>query len=179
MKNFKVSPLVCQFGSTFGFFRYRRRKYLEVLLLFLSLRYVADLGRSRLVFSSDYNPHTDRSTFLTILTILKYYDSYLANLKYWCKSSRSSIFTSSKKLKRTKKYASLEYFQLCETFFSKIFLRSQKGPPFEFSHILQLNLCQSIPKGPPSTLFGTMRVFFKEFFSKIQSFFPKKTFCAF
>ena len=31
--------------------------------IFLSLRYGADLGRSRLVFSSDYNPHTDRSTF--------------------------------------------------------------------------------------------------------------------
>ena len=29
----------------------------------LSLRYSADFGRSRLVFSSDYNPHTDRSTF--------------------------------------------------------------------------------------------------------------------
>ena len=50
MKNFKVSPLVCQFGSTFEFFRYRRREYLEVLLLFLSFRYGADLGRSRLVF---------------------------------------------------------------------------------------------------------------------------------
>ena len=59
--------------------------------VFLSLRYGADLGRSRLVFSSDYNPHTDRSTFLTILTILKSYNPYLANLKYL----RSSIFTSS------------------------------------------------------------------------------------
>ena len=47
--------------------------------MFSSLRYGADLGRSRLVFSSDYNPHTDRSTFLTIL---KSYNSYLANLKY-------------------------------------------------------------------------------------------------
>ena len=49
MKNLKVSPLVRQFGSTFGFFRYRRREYFEVLLLFLSFRYGADLGRSRLV----------------------------------------------------------------------------------------------------------------------------------
>ena len=53
MKNLKVSPLLRQFGSTFGFFRYRRREYFdthfEVLLLFLSLRYGADLGRSRLV----------------------------------------------------------------------------------------------------------------------------------
>ena len=39
-------------------------------------------------FSSDYNPHTDRSTFLTNLTILKSYNSYLANLKYWRKCRR-------------------------------------------------------------------------------------------
>ena len=90
------------------------------------------------LFSSDYNPHTDRSTSLTILTILKSYNSYLANSKYWRKSLRSSIFTSSKKLKGT---PSLEYFRLCETFFSKKFLMSQKGPPFEFSHILRLNVC--------------------------------------
>ena len=49
------------------------------VLRFLSLRYGADFRRSRLV-SSDYNPHTDRSTFLTILTILNSYNSYLANL---------------------------------------------------------------------------------------------------
>ena len=52
----------------------------KMVLRFLSLRYGADFRRSRLVFSSDYNPHTDRSTFLTILTILKSYNSYLANL---------------------------------------------------------------------------------------------------
>ena len=48
---------------------------------------------------------THRSTFLTNLTILKSYNSYLANLKYWRKSLRSSIFTSSKKLKGTKGYS--------------------------------------------------------------------------
>ena len=54
MKNFKVSPLVRQFGSTFGFFRYRRRKYFEVLLLFLSLRYGADLGVPGLFKSNSF-----------------------------------------------------------------------------------------------------------------------------
>ena len=90
------------------------------VLRFLSLRYGADFRRSRLV-SSDYNPHTDRSTFLTILTILKSYNSYLANLKYWRKSLRSSIFTSSKKLKGPKGTPSLEYFRRCEIFFRKNF----------------------------------------------------------
>ena len=61
-------------------------------------------------FSSFYNPHTDRSTFLTILTILKSYNSYLANLKYWRKSLQNSLFTSSKKLKGTKGYALLRVF---------------------------------------------------------------------
>ena len=37
----------------------------------MSLRYGDDLGRSRLVFSSDYNSHTDRSTFYFLETILK------------------------------------------------------------------------------------------------------------
>ena len=75
MKNFEVSPLVCQFGSTFGFFRYRRREYLEVLLLFLSLRYGADLGRSRLVFfrlqSSHWSVHFSYNSYnLKILQFL-------------------------------------------------------------------------------------------------------------
>ena len=77
------------------------------VLRFLSLRYGADFRRSRLV-SSDYNPHTDRSTSLTILTSLKSYysyKSYLANLKYWRKSLQSSIFTSSKNFKGTKGYS--------------------------------------------------------------------------
>ena len=41
------------------------------VLRFLSLRYGADFRRSRLVSSSDYNPHTDRSTFKVLETILK------------------------------------------------------------------------------------------------------------
>ena len=51
MKNLKASPLAHQFGPTLGFFGSCRREYFdtEVLLLFLSLRYGADLGRSRLV----------------------------------------------------------------------------------------------------------------------------------
>ena len=54
MKNFKVSPLARQFALTFGFFGSCGREYFEVLLQ-LSLRYGADLGRSRLVyFSSVY-----------------------------------------------------------------------------------------------------------------------------
>ena len=46
-------PLARQSGPTFGFLGCFRREYFdtEVLLLFLSLRYGADMGRSRLVFT--------------------------------------------------------------------------------------------------------------------------------
>ena len=144
MKNLKVFHLVRQFGSTFGFFRYRRREYFDTLksfCCFWALDMAPTWAVPGLFFSSDYNPHTDRSTFLTILTILKSYNCYLANLKYWRKSLRSSIFTSSKKLKGTKGYALLRVFSaLWDFFFEKIFNVS-KRPLFEFSHVLQLNVC--------------------------------------
>ena len=119
------------------------------VLRFLSLRYGADFRRSRLVFSSDYNPHTDRSTFLTILTILKSYNSYLANLKYWRKSLRSSIFSSSKKLKGTKGYL----------FFRKIFNVSKGSPLRVFSYFA--TECMLInPKGSPLLHFWALCDFF-------------------
>ena len=111
-------------------------------------------------FSSDYNPHTERSTFLTILTILKSYNSYLANLKYWRKSLRSSIFTSSKKLKGPKG-AALEYFRRCETFFQKKI--SQRVPPSIFWSFPTERMLKN-PKGPPFSFFGIVRLFFKKIF---------------
>ena len=86
------------------------------------------LGTFPSCFSSDYNLHTDRSTFLTIL---KSYNSYLANLKDWRKSLRSSIFTSSKKLKGTKGYStpSVVFSALWDLFSKKKF---PKGSPFNF-----------------------------------------------
>ena len=119
------SPLLhfsalCDFFWKKNFFQKFQFFSKKSVIRFLSLRYGADFRRSRLV-SSDYNPHTDRSTFLTILTILKSYNSYLANLKYWRKSLRSSIFTSSKKLKGTKEYALFRVFSALWDFFSKKF----------------------------------------------------------
>ena len=111
-------------------------------------------------FFSDYNPPTDRSTFLTHLTILKSYNSYLANLKYWRKSLRSSIFTSSKKLKGTKGY-SLRVFLAVRLFFEK---NSPKGPPsifLEFSDRTDVEKSQRAPF---------------QFFRHCETFFQKKTF---
>ena len=51
---------------------------------------------------------------------------------------------------------------------------SQKGPPFEFFSFFATE-CMSInPKGPPSTFFGTMRLFLKENFFQKSKVFPKK-----
>ena len=86
--------------------------------------------------TSDYNPHTDRSTFLTILTILKSYNSYLAILKYF-KSLQSSIFTSSKKLKGIKGY-SLGVISALWDFFSKNVFH-QKGLSLSCSDNLRQN----------------------------------------
>ena len=128
----------------------------------MSLRYGADLRRSRLVFPSDYNPHTDRSTFLTILTILKSYNSYLANIKYWRKSLRSSILTSSKKLKGTKGY-SLRAFSALRLFFRK--KNSPKGPPFNFLEFSDRTDVQKSQRVPPFSFFSIVRLFFKKNFS--------------
>ena len=136
-------------------------------------------------YSSDLfflQPHTERSTFLTILTILKSYNSYLANLKYWRKSLRSSIFTSSKKLNGTKGYAEIPPYSIfgsVRLFFEKIFSVSKGSPLRVFSNFA--TECMLInPKGSYSTFFGTMRLFLKEFFfQKLQVFFQKKMFCAF
>ena len=111
-------------------------------------------------FSSDHNPHTDRSTFLTIRTILKSYNSYLANLKYF-ESLRSSIFTS-KKLKGTQREKPKEYFRLWDFFSIKIF--SPKGPPSIFFGVFRQNGCWKIPKGP-FQFFRHCETFFKNFFS--------------
>ena len=62
----KNSEKARSFGPTFEFFEYCRREYL--LLLFLSLRYGADLGHSRLVFlvSASWNRLQDHYSDLVL-----------------------------------------------------------------------------------------------------------------
>ena len=129
--------------------------------IILSLRYGADVRRSRLVFPSDYNPHTDRSTF-TIPTILKSYNSYLANLTYFT-SLRSSIFTSSKKLKESKGY-SLGSVGL---FFEKNY---PNGSPFNFLEFSDRTDVEKSQRVPPFSFFGIVRLFQKKCHQKCPSF---------
>ena len=121
------------------------------VLRFLSLRYDADFRRSRLVSSSDYNPHTERSTFLTIL---KSYNSYLANLKYWRKSLRSSFFTSSKKLKGTKGYC----LRVFSALYFRLFLKKNfpKGSPLQFFWSFSTERMLKNPKVSPLSIFSAL-----------------------
>ena len=71
----------------------------------------------------------------------------------------------------------LNFFRHCATFFSK-FLLSPNGPPFKFFDILQQTEVSKSPKGPPSLVFGTVRLFqnfhfsfFRKFFQKFSEFF--------
>ena len=60
------------------------------------------------------------------------------------------------------------FFRHYATFFGTFWI-APKGPPFICFDILQHNGCQKIPKGPPSTFFGTVTLFknlFKNFFGK-------------
>ena len=115
-------------------------------------------------FSSDYNPHTDRSTFLTILTILKSYSSYLANLKYF-KSLRSSIFTSSKKLKGTKGYSLRVFSALWDFFSKKVF--PQRIPPSIFLQFSDRTDVEKSQRIPPFSFFGLETFFQKNFSPKV------------
>ena len=61
-------------------------------------------------------------------------------------------------------------------FFSKnfqVFLLSPNGPPFKFFDILQQTEVSKSPKGPPSLVFGTLRLFQNSHFSFLRKFFQK------
>ena len=114
------------------------------VLRFLSLRYGADLGRSRLVFpffSSDYN--------LTLIGPLFLQSKLLKLLANEAKSGQRKLvqkgppfifyFFYRNLQNRTRLKGSI-FFRHCATFFEN-FLMSQKSPPFEFFDILQQNIC--------------------------------------
>ena len=126
------------------------------------------------LFSSDYNPHTERSTFLTILTISKSHNSSLANLKYWRKSLRSSIFTSSKKLKGTKGYSLRKIFGAVRLFFRKKKHFPQRVP-LQFFLSFPTERMLKNPKGSPlvrqfGSTFGLFLYRRRKYFDTLKSF---------
>ena len=67
-----------------------------------------------------------------------------------------------------------EFFSALCDFFSN-FLLSPNGPPFKFFDILQQTEVSKSPKGPPSLVFGTVRLFQNSHFSFFRKFFKKNS----
>ena len=141
--------------------------------IFLSLRYGADLGRSRL-FSSDYNPHTDRSTF---------YNS--AQSTWGQVRPRQTLlqrvpplfFTFSRKHTKpdVPKGSPLWIFFGTVRLFFENFLMSPKGPPFEFFDILNGMFVNKSRRVPLLHFSALCDFFWKKIFFKNFNFFSKKS----
>ena len=153
---------------------------IDVLWIFLSLRYGADLRRSRLVFSSDYNSHTDRSFLETILKPPEHLRPSPAKGDLVQRVPLSFFHFFRETYKTCLKGPPLDFFRHCATFFSKKILMSQKGPPssfFIFCNWMYVNKSQRVPL----LHFSALCDFFFEriFFFKNYKFFSKKIFCSF
>ena len=83
-----------------------------------------------------------------------------------------SIFNVRYKTGRDYRVPPFEFFSALCDFFSN-FLLSPNGPPFKFFDILQQTEVSKSPKGPPSLVFGTVRLFQTSHFSFFRKFFQK------
>ena len=84
-----------------------------------------------------------------------------------------SIFNVRYKTGRDYRVPPLNFFRHCATFF-RIFFCGQTVPPSSFFDILQQTEVSKSPKGPPSLVFGTVRLFRNSHFSFFRKFFQKK-----
>ena len=82
-----------------------------------------------------------------------------------------SIFNVRYKTGRDYRVPPLNFFRYCATFF-RIFFCRQTVPPSSFS-IFCSKLVSKSPKGPPSLVFGTVRLFQNSHFSFFRKFFQK------
>ena len=128
-------------------------------------------------FSSDYNPHTDRSTF------------YNSAQSTWGKSAQGKLYSKGSPLslstfsrKHTKpdvpKGSPLWIiFRNCATFFRKFF-NVPKGSPLWVFWYFATECLLINPEGSPFYIFRHYETFEKKFFKNFN-FFPKKVFYAF
>ena len=91
------------------------------------------------------------------------YNSYNLTVSY-NSYLRSSIFTSSKKLNGAKGYSLRVFSALWDFFPKKEFFH--RRVPLQFFDIFRQNGCWKIPKGPPFSFFGIVRLFFSIYFHK-------------
>ena len=83
-----------------------------------------------------------------------------------------SIFNVRYKTGRNYRVPPLNFFRHCATFFFE-FSFVAKRSPFKFFDILQQTEVSKSPKGPPSLVFGTVRLFQNSHFSFFRKFFQK------
>ena len=134
---------------------------------------------SDLFFSSDYNPHTDRSTFYNSAqstwgqvrpkqTLLQRVPPFIFY-----------FFKEIYKTGRAQRVPPLDFFRNCATFFRKFF-NVPKGSPLWVFWYFATECLLINPEGSPLLHFSALCDFFwkKNFFQKFQ-FFPKKVFYAF
>ena len=126
-------------------------------------------------FSSDYNPHTDRSTFYNSQFCAEHLGQVRPRQTLLQRVPLSFFSFSRKHTKPdVPKGSPLWIFfgtvrLFFENFFSKFFFRKQNG--------MIVNKSRRVP---PFTFFGTMRLLLKEkFFQKFQFFSKKKCFTLF
>ena len=129
---------------------------------------------SDLFFSSDYNPHTDRSTFYNSAQSTW---GQVRPRQTYSKGSPLSFFTFSRKIQNPTcpKGPPFGFFRNCATFFRKIFYVPKGSPLWVFwysaTECLLIN-----PEGSPLLHFSALCDFFwkKNFFQKFH-FFSKKS----
>ena len=173
------SPLLhfsalCDFFWKKNFFQKFQFFSKKSVLRFLSLRYGADFRRSRLVSSSDYYPHTDRSTFYNSAqstwgqvrprqTLLQRVPPFIFY-----------FFKETYKTGRAQRVPPLDFFRNCATFFRKFF-NVPKGFPLWVFWYFATECLLINPEGSPLLHFSALCDFFwkKNFFQKYQ-FFSKK-----
>ena len=127
-------------------------------------------------FSSDYNPHTDRSTFYNSQFCAEHLRPSPPKANFTPKGPpfHFLLFQGNIQNRTCPKGPPLDFFRNCATFFRKFFFenfffRKQNG--------MFVNKSRRVP---PFTFFGTMRLLLKEnFFSKISIFSEKKCFTLF
>ena len=113
--------------------------------IFLSLRYGADLRRSRLVFLF-FRQTTDLIAYVPLFTetdkITQTAQAKSGQCKLSAKGPPFHFKPFLRNLQNQKRLKGLlsQFFWHCGTFFEN-FLMSQKSPPFEFFDILQQNIC--------------------------------------
>ena len=165
MKNLKVSPLVRQFGSTFGFFRYRRREYFDTLKSFCCF-WALDMAPTRAVPGLFF-----LTTILTLIgpqTILKPPEAKSGQGRLSPKGPPFHFHF----FKET--YNPLDFFRHCD-FFEKVFNVPKRSPLRVFSYFA--TECMLIH---PFYIFRHCATFFERiFFQKLQVFFQKNVFALF